>query len=424
MRARMISSSGSGSVSSWVPHPCSVDPASEVRGACHVRADGDDPLPQVGMAPGDVREHQSEHLLRRHLSAVRPVEGRRYFEACRLCPVPLRHSQPLGRRAAEAARRRVRVETRPLLSVCHPQLSLQLRHLLFRQDHRVVLRVANGRQHPPLQRVREHDARPVGDVDLGECLPEHREVVTSQVADDLLQLSVVPLVYQALHVLRERARPRQPLPKGLRRNAKQALVHLVRHVVYGRAEQLAVGLPEGCLKPLPVLCVDDLPAVPTEHRPPGLHPDARNNPVQALTVQVDHPQDVGQARHRRLGDTLPDRALVKLRVAQEAYVASHRSIAQVAVRPGVVVGQRREVGCDRTYPDRAGGEVHGIRVLRPAGIGLEPVKAAQRLQVGRIEVSEQVLDRVEGRGSVRLYGYHVARPHEVEVERGEDRGDR
>ena len=171
LRARMISSSGSGSVSSWCHTPTLLIQPPRFVELATSGLNGNDPLPQVGMAPGDVREHQSEHLLRRHLSAVRAVEGRRYFETCRLCPVPLRHSQPLGRRAAEAARRRIRVETRPLLAVCHPQLSLQLRHLLFRQDHRVVLRVANGRQHPPLQRVREHDARPVGDVHLGRMPP-------------------------------------------------------------------------------------------------------------------------------------------------------------------------------------------------------------------------------------------------------------
>ena len=70
--------------------------------------------------------------------------------------------------------------------------------------------------------------------------------------------------------------------------------------------------------------------------------------------------------------------------------------------------------------DRAGGEVDGVWVLQPAGIALQPAFCAQCRQVGGVEVTEQIVDRVQDRGGMRLDRDTVGVTEGVERQRDHD----
>ena len=287
----------------------------------------------------------------------------------------------------------------------------------------MVLRVADGGQTPALERVGEHDVGAGVEINLGEGVAEFGEVVSAQVAEGFLEVVVFPASHQPRHVPGVARDPGQPLAQTLGRHSEQALIDLVGHFVYGETEQFAVGFGELGLELLAVLGVNHVPAVGVEHFAPGADSDAWNDSVEALPVEVNDPEDVAKPLHLRFGYGFPDRAFVQFRVADYGYVAVVNPGVGEQVRLVVLVHERGEVGRDRAESDGAGGEVHVVRVLGAAGVGLEAVVLAQHGQVGGIEVVEQVLDGViDGRG-VGLDRYSVAGAHEVEVEGGHYGGD-
>ena len=134
------------------------------------------------------------------------------------------------------------------------------------------------------------------------------------------------------------------------------------------------------------------------------------------TIQVTLPRPGGG----RVGDGLPDVALVELGVADQRDEAAAGPGAEVGV--DVAAGGGGEQRRGRAQADRAGGEVDLVGVLGAGRVGLQAAAGAQLRQVGAVEVAEQVLDRVEDRRGVRLDRDPV-RPVEVgEVQRGH-RGD-
>ena len=140
-------------------------------------------------------------------------------------------------------------------------------------------------------------------------------------------------------------------------------------------QRVAAVALEGGLQPAAVLRLDDVPAGVLEelHEPPGLH--ARDDPVEALAVEVDDPHDVAEALERRVGDRLPDVALVELGVADEGDEAGVGPGAEVGV--DVAAGGRREQRGDRAEADRAGREVEDVGVLGAARVGLQAAELAQ-----------------------------------------------
>ena len=77
--------------------------------------------------------------------------------------------------------------------------------------------------------------------------------------------------------------------------------------------------------------------------------------------------------------------------------------------------------------DRAGGVVDRVRILRARRVALEAAEVAQPRQVGAVEAPEQVLERLEHRRGVGLDADAVARVHVGEPERrhqGHHRGRR
>ena len=56
----------------------------------------------------------------------------------------------------------------------------------------MVLRVADGRQPPALERVGEDDVGPRVQIGFGERFAERLEIVSAQIAERFLQVGVVP----------------------------------------------------------------------------------------------------------------------------------------------------------------------------------------------------------------------------------------
>ena len=151
--------------------------------------------------------------------------------------------------------------------------------------------------------------------------------------------------------------------------------------------------------------------VPTGRREHGLDPrrrDVRHDPVEALAVEVHHPQHLAELRHHRIDQRLPDRALVELGVAHQRDVTTRPRHLEVAA--DVAVGQRAPDRGGGPDADRAGREVHRVRVLGAARVALQPVEGPELGQVGRVQPAHQVVDGVQHRRGMRLHRHPILRP--------------
>ena len=149
---------------------------------------------------------------------------------------------------------------------------------------------------------------------------------------------------------------------------KQALVLLVGHGVDMAAQRLASGRRERRLQEPTVLGLFHVPTgVPEElHQLLSFH--LRHHPVQALTVDVHNPHDVGQPLEGRIGDGFPYVALIKFGVTHEGYETTGTRWRKVVV--DIAAGGGGKQGSDGAQPHRTGGEVGNVRVLGTAGVGL------------------------------------------------------
>ncbi len=289
--------------------------------------------------------------------------------------------------------------------------------------------VAGEGQPPALDGVREQHRGPAS-LAIGRTQRsiEHVQVVTAQVGEQPRELGIG-------HV---RDHTRQGVPSRWRRSVHQAgprlvagppdqhLVFLVRHVVDPLAKRVAIGPCEVRLQPASVLGLDRMPARRREHR---LHPtdaDPRNDPIETLAIQVDDHRHVPELAQALLEDRLPDVAFVKLRIADQGHeppIGLARD-ALAEMRPQVAIGQGGEHRGDRPEAHGARGEVDRIGILGPRRIRLQAAEVTQPKEHRRVQVAEQVLDRVVGRRRVRLHRDQVAGSQPAEVERGQDRHDR
>ena len=288
-----------------------------------------------------------------------------------------------------------------------PSACGQLGELLGRQQRRVVGGMALGRQPPALDRVREDHARPVAHrVGVPEALDQRAEVVAAEVAEGGEQLGVV--AGQHAHL--------EPPPQLRRVRPQQPLVLLVRHRVDARPQ-----LGEA-LQARAVLDHLDVPAGGLEHAGQPARGDVGHHAVERLAVEVDHPHDLAELGHHRIGDRLPDRALVELGVADQGDLAAADRDVEVAGH--VAMGERaphRRRGADA---DRPGRVVDRVGVLGPRGIRLQPAELAQRRQVLTVEPPQQVVDRVQDRRRVRLHAHAVGRLEDGEPQRRHQRHHR
>ncbi len=288
-----------------------------------------------------------------------------------------------------------------------PTCSARSAYCCVVEQRRVVGGVALRRQRPALDRVREHDARPVAHgVGLAVAVDQRAEVVAAEVAERRQQLAVVEVAGVDL----------QPLAQLAGGRAQQPLVLLVRHLV----DPLAQLGPGG--EPRAVLDHHAVPAGRLEHRlqPPGR--DVRHDAVERLAVEVDDPHHLAELAHHRVRDRLPARALVELGVPDQRDLAA--ADRDVEVAGGVAVRDRAPDRRGGAEPDRAGRVVDRVRVLRPRRVGLQPAVLPQRREVRAVEPAEQVVERVQDGRRVRLHADAVGRLEHAEPERGHERDHR
>ena len=184
----------------------------------------------------------------------------------------------------------------------------------------------------------------------------------------------------------------QALPELGVRAAQQALVLGIGHLVDAGPQGLPAGAGEQLLQQVPVLDRQHLPPGGGEHPlQPGGTEDG-DDAVQALPVQVDDPDHLTQLADHRVEDRLPAGALVQLGVAQQGVLPARADVPEPA---RVAAGQRAPDRRRRADPDRAGGVVDRIRVLRAARVALQAAELAQGAQVLRRQVAEQEVDRVQ-----------------------------
>ena len=247
------------------------------------------------------------------------------------------------------------------------QACAELVDLLGAQQRGVVHRVAGHREAVSLDRVGEHDRRTVGHgVARPERVRQQRQVVPAEIGDQRRQLVVVETIGEPRHggvgAEEERA------AHVARCEAEQLLVRLVRHRVDVGLQRVAVGLGERRAETVAVLGLGDVPAGIREEPLEPHRCDVGDHPVERLPVEVDHHREVAELLGCRIGDRLPDVALVEFGVADQCDEPGGGLLAEVRV--GVAAGQCSEQGSDGTQPDRAGGEVGHVGVLRPRRVRL------------------------------------------------------
>ena len=236
--------------------------------------------------------------------------------------------------------------------------------------------MTHRRQHPALLRVGKNDGWPRAAIRLGEGIAQFGKVVPAQVAEHLLQFRVTPLTQQRGHVLRITAHARQPFAQTFRRKPQQPLIRLIGQVIDALMQQLPLGQLKCHLQLLAVFCLDDVPVIRLEHLLPAAHADARDHAIQALPVDVHHPEHVLQVHQCRLRDGLPHRALVQFRIADEAHIPPVAAVLRAKMHPRVFLRHRRKIRRARAQSHRAGREMHAVRVLRPARVRLQAFEGA------------------------------------------------
>ena len=214
--------------------------------------------------------------------------------------------------------------------------------------------------------------------------------MTAQVGDQSLEFVVGVLLGRGPH---QRVGAHEELGTSVGRiEREQRLVGLVGHCVDVGPQRLTAGFLECAGEPAAVLRFGHVPAGVAEEVLEPFGDDARNHPIETLTIEVHDHGEVAEPFGHRLGDRLPHVALVELGIAHERDESSVGSSAEVGVE--VPPGQGTEQWRNRTEPDRTGGEVGDVGILGARRVGLETTTLAQFGQVGAIELTGEVLDRV------------------------------
>ena len=341
---------------------------------------------------------------------------------------PRRHGhvvQLAARRRAHPALGRPGIEAVPLRRRVQPDRPPQLVDLLARQQRRVVQRIAGDGQAPPLDGVGEHDARAVGDLVARPVgVEQDADVVTAEVLHERGQLVVGDVGDRR----RGRRRRRRPGSAGAARPRDGRTATGTPRWTWRRCARRSASPPgrvERGRQQVPVLGLDDVPAGAVEELHQLLDLLVGDDAVEALAVRVDDPHHVAEALQRRVGDRLPDVALVELGVAGEGDEPGRAPSSRPAeVGLDVPAGRGGEERGDDAEPDGPGGEVEDVGVLGPARVRLQPAELAQAGQVRAVELAGEVLDGVvHGRG-VRLDGDLVPTVEVPEPQRRHDRHHR
>ena len=300
------------------PDALAVDPAAEVGRRADVGRDGHDAVGDLGRLALEIDEEAPERLLG--------------GLACRVCSRPSvgGHPRRLGDGGPARARRR-RAAARAQLGLGRgvgeaaptgragsvPSCAASSLELLVAEQRRVVGRVALGGQRPALDRVGEDDARAVAD---GVGLRGSRR--------------------SAPPGRGRRGRGRWRAARGRSRPETSTSEPLAQLAARRRAA--GAGTPRWASRRCAraargwaasrgaVLDHHAVPAGRLEHARQAPGGDVGHDAVQRLAVEVDHPHDLAELGHHRVGDRLPAGALVELGVADQRDLAAADRHVEVA----------------------------------------------------------------------------------------------
>jgi hypothetical protein len=170
----------------------------------------------------------------------------------------------------------------------------------------------------------------------------------------------------------------------------ERLILFVAHVIDTLTERITAGLLKQRLQPTPILRFQHLPAIFSEQPLQSRRPNARHNPVEALAVQINDPDQVVQTFHRLIEDRLPHIALVQFCIAHQRNKASRCDVSEMEFR--VAMRQCRKCRRNRTQPNRTGRKIDIVRVFRATGIRLETAVGAECGEIAAGQSSKQILD--------------------------------
>ena len=288
---------------------------------------------------------------------------------------------------------------------------------------------ANG-QPPPLQGPREDGHRPVGHaVRFRERFHDRVQIVAAHVGEQRGDLRVAQRL-EPRGRLGRRALA-EGLPRGGGRQPEQRVVLEVPHGL----EPLSEPAPPGWAK-APARGAGRSAVMTT------CHPSARNR-RSSCWLRWSPTTRSRLCRFRSTTTTWPRRSAIASSVHASQTLPSSSSASPTTAMfragpatggcPGsaspappnrsleIAVHEGREAGRHGPEPHRPRGEVEPVRVLRAARIRLEPAEGPVHVEALRRQEPSQDLDRVEdGRGR-GLDRDPVARAHDLEVERGEER---
>ena len=192
--------------------------------------------------------------------------------------------------------------------------------------------IARERQSPPLDRLRQDDARALSLFPrLIERVENESEIVPAHVGHRGGQRLVGEIpqraVQRGVHLSARRRDERLPHRAG--GAPQQRLVFRVRHRLEARPQTFPTALGEKCLEPPSPAQLDDAPAGRAEPFGDLAPPAVGRHAVETLAVDVHDPQKVAQPRHVLLEERLPHVPLVQLGVADHGDEASRRARAPV-----------------------------------------------------------------------------------------------
>ena len=305
------------------------DPRAEMGGHRHIGREGDDVR-----AHGQSREPgqgAAERLLARGRLRVALLE--------RLGQLWCLHAtsrRPEGRGARTdpfALGARIR-EALPLRARLDPERVAKRLHLGRRQERAVIHGIPRHGQSPALDRLGQHHARLPGvSPRLREGLQDLDDVVAAHVGDRGLERFVREMREGPVDLGGELSIPqgRQGLADRPRRLAQERLKLRVGHRLEPLAEALASGLSEQSFETASPAQLDHMPARSVE--PPGelARPAVGRDAIEALAIDVHHPQDVTERAERLLEESFPDVALVELRISHHRDEALGRACLPVVL---------------------------------------------------------------------------------------------
>ncbi len=196
----------------------------------------------------------------------------------------------------------------------------------------MIARVAGHRQPPALDGVGEHDAGPAGfAVARTERVKQRAQVMPGKISHETGQLAVTGQASAELPDIIRRTVKKPGFNGAFGKQPEQRLVMLVRHLIDPRPQRVSARAREGRLQPAAVLRLLDVPARGAELLLPLGDPDPGHDPVQRLPVHVDDPHHAAEAVGGRVGDGLPDVALVQLGVADQRHEPAARPGPEVRV---------------------------------------------------------------------------------------------